>query len=170
MQLRLVISGLLVSFIQQRSSSQHLQHLNIAHIVLFPKKEDAIEISDFGPISLIHSAAKLFSKLLANRLSFVLNEMVSQAQSAFIKRQSIQDNFLYTQNLVKALYRTKQPALFLKLDIEKAFDSVLWDFLMEVLQQFGFGARWRGWVSFLLSTSSSTIMLNGSRGEWCKHY
>jgi hypothetical protein len=42
--------------------------------------------------------------------------------------------------------------------------------LMEVLQQFGFGARWRGWVSFLLSTSSSTIMLNGSRGEWCKHY
>jgi hypothetical protein len=41
--------------------AQHLQHLNAAHIVLFPKKEDATEISDFRPISLIHSAAKLFS-------------------------------------------------------------------------------------------------------------
>jgi mannosylglycoprotein endo-beta-mannosidase len=138
--------------------------------VLLPKKADATEISDFRPISLIHSAAKIFSKLLANRLSGELNGLVSRAQSAFIKKRSIQDNFMYTQNLIKSLHRSKQPALFLKLDIAKAFDTVRWDFLMEVLVQFGFGPRWRGWITSLLSTSSSSILLNGIRGRWYKHY
>jgi hypothetical protein len=100
---------------------QHLPLLNTAHIVLVPKKADAKCVTDFWLISLTHSIAKLFSKLLANRLAPELNELVSQAQSAFIKMRSIQDNFLYTQNLIKALYRSKQPGLFLKLDIAKAF-------------------------------------------------
>ena len=58
---------------------------------------------------------------------------MSRAQSAFIKKRSIHDNFLYTQNLIKELHRAKIPSLVLKLDIAKAFDSVRWDYLMEVL-------------------------------------
>jgi hypothetical protein len=77
--------------------------------------------------------AKLFSKMLATRLAPELNQLVSRAQSAVIKRQSIQDNFLYTQNIVRALHRNKKTGLFLKLDIAKVFDSVRWDYLLEVL-------------------------------------
>ncbi|CAN6171901.1 unnamed protein product [Urochloa humidicola] len=155
-------------FYQQHD--QHLSHLNTAHIVLIPKKPDAKGIADYRPISLIHSFAKLLSKLLANRLAPELNGMVSRAQSAFIKKRSIQDNFLYTQNLIWSLHRAKQAGLFLKLDIAKAFDTVRWDYLMEVLQQLGFGSRWRGWVTAILSTASTSILLNGSRGGWFKHY
>jgi hypothetical protein len=79
---------------------QHLQHLNTAHIVLIPKKPDAMSIADYRPISLTHIIAKLFSKCLAARLAPELNAMVSRAQSAFIKRRSIQDNFIYTQNQI----------------------------------------------------------------------
>jgi len=85
--------------------------------------------------------AKLISKLMANRLAGCLDQLISRAQSAFIKKRSIHDNFLYTQNLIKELYRAKYPALFLKLDIAKAFDTVRWDYLLEVLTQLGFGAR-----------------------------
>jgi hypothetical protein len=60
--------------------------------------------------------------------------------------------------------------LFLKLDIAKAFDSVRWDFLLEVLQQFGFGNKWRSWISTLLSTSSTATLINGARGRWFNHY
>jgi mannosylglycoprotein endo-beta-mannosidase len=60
--------------------------------------------------------------------------------------------------------------LFLKLDIAKAFDTVRWDFLMEVMQQMGFGNKWRSWISILLSTSSTVVMLNGSRGQWYNHF
>jgi hypothetical protein len=41
---------------------------------------------------------------------------------------------------------------------------------MEVLEQFGFGSRWRGWVSALLSTASTAVLLNGYRGKWFKHF
>jgi hypothetical protein len=148
---------------------QHLGQLNTAHIVLLPKSTDAKEVGDFRPISLIHSMAKLLSKLLSSRLSTELNVLVSRAQSAFIKRRCIHDNFLYTQNIIRALHRNKQPGLFLKLDISKAFDSVRWDYLLEVLEAFGFGSRWRGWISCLLRTSSTSILLNGVQGQRYRH-
>lgn len=149
---------------------QHLVHLNSAHVVLIPKKPDATKVTDFRPISLSHTIAKLISKCLASRLAPELISLISRAQSAFIKRRSIQDNFLYTQNLVRALHRNKQSGLFLKLDIAKAFDSVRWDFLMEVLEHFGFGSMWRNRVSALLASSSSAVLLNGVRGPWFKHF
>jgi hypothetical protein len=60
--------------------------LNTAYITLIPKKEGADQVKDFRPISLVHSFAKLITKLLANRLAGRLNEMISPIQSAFYKR------------------------------------------------------------------------------------
>jgi hypothetical protein len=86
---------------------QHLRLLNTAHLVLIPKKPDAKCIADYRPISLSHSIAELISKCLASRLSVELNSLVSRARSAFIKHRSTQDNFLYTQNLIRTLHRSK---------------------------------------------------------------
>lgn len=152
--------------------TQHDQHftlLNNAHIILLLKRADANSVTDYRPISLSHSTGKVISKLLATRLAGELNVLVSRSQSAFIKRRSIHDNFLYTQNIIKELHRSGLPALFLKLDIAKAFDSVRWDFLLEVLDRMGFGTRWRSWVSILLASASSSVLLNGARGRWFRH-
>ena len=75
----------------------------------------------------------------------------------------------YTQNLIRELRRAGKPTLFLKFDIAKAFDTVRWDYLLEVLQQLGFGDRWRAWVTTLLGKASSTVLLNGVRGKWFKY-
>jgi len=56
---------------------QGLEFLNSANIVLLPKKTDALKITDYRPISLMHSFAKIFAKLLANRLAPHLNSLVS---------------------------------------------------------------------------------------------
>ena len=58
--------------------------LNSAYITMIPKNDGA-EMKDFRPISLVHSFAKLITKILANRLVRRLNETVSPNQSAFIK-------------------------------------------------------------------------------------
>ena len=71
-----------------------------------------MKVGDFRPISLSHSITKLISKLLAIRLSTDLDKLVSRAQSAFIKKRSIHDNFLYTQNLIRELHKAKRPSLF----------------------------------------------------------
>ena len=92
--------------------------LNSANIVLIPKKPDALTVGDYCPISLTLNIAKIFSKLLANRLPPpLLNTLISKSQSAFIQKRCIQDNFLYVHNVVRRLHKPKKTALFLKLDI-----------------------------------------------------
>jgi len=141
-------------------NSQGLELLNSANIILLPKKHDAKRITDYRPIILIHSTAKLFSNLLANRLEPLLDSLVSKCQSAFIKKRSIHDNFLYARNTMRKLHKTMTPALFMKLDIQKAFDDVNWSYLIEVLQAFGFGPPWREWISILFLTATSRALLS----------
>jgi hypothetical protein len=116
--------------------------LNTAFITLIPKKDDAIQAGDFRPISLIHSFAKLIMEILANRLAARLDTIVPKNQSTFIKGRFIQDNFMLIQQTTRFLHSQKQPRIMLKLDITKAFDSVSWTFLMEVLEKLGFGRIW----------------------------
>lgn len=71
----------------------NFEMLNSAHITLIQKKEGADQVKDFRLIILVHSFAKLVTKLLANQLASKLQEMVSPNQSALIKGRFIQDNF-----------------------------------------------------------------------------
>lgn len=59
--------------------------------------------------------------------------------------------------------------LLLKLDISKAFNTVSWPFLLEVLRARGFGPNWCSWIEALLSTGSSRIILNGHQGPSISH-
>jgi mannosylglycoprotein endo-beta-mannosidase len=116
----------------------HLQWINSANIVLLPKKDGAEEVNDYRPNSLIHAIAKIIAKMLVTRLAPFMNDLVSNAQSAFIKKRSIHDNFMYVRNLARRLHKSKIPTLLFKLDIRKAFDSVSWEFILELLKRHGF--------------------------------
>jgi mannosylglycoprotein endo-beta-mannosidase len=146
-----------------------LHWLNSANIVLLPKKEGAEDISDFRPISLIHAIAKIIAKLLALRLAPFMNGLVSNAQSAFIKKRSIHDNFLYVKNLATRFNKAKIPALLFKLDIRKAFDSVRWEYILDLLQMRGFPPRFWDWVTALFATATSRVLLNGIVGVPIDH-
>jgi hypothetical protein len=93
--------------------------------------------------------------MMANRLAPYLDRLVASNQSAFIKGRSIHDNFMLVQQTIKVLHRRKIASLFLKLDISKAFDSVNWAFLLEILGHLGFGAIWRNLISNLLKSAST---------------
>lgn len=56
---------------------RQLRLLNSASRVLIPKNEEAIGVGDFRPISLVHSFAKLLTKVLANRLAPRLNNLIA---------------------------------------------------------------------------------------------
>ena len=101
---------------------------SILHISHLSQKKRMPHMSDFRPISLVHSFAKLITKILANRLAGKLDQLVSPNQSAFIKGRFIQDNFMLVQQTARHLHQQKQARLLLKLDITKAFDSVCWKF------------------------------------------
>lgn len=73
------------------------------------------------------------------------------------------------QQLARDLHRKKGLHILLKLDISKAFDSVSWSFLLELLQHLGFGRTWCNLICLLLSTSSTRIVINGDPGEFISH-
>jgi hypothetical protein len=108
--------------------------LNKALITLIPKKQEAMEIGDYRPISLVHSFSKLFSKVVANRLRRRLPDLVSANQSAFVKRRCLHDNFLLVRQVARRINQRKQAGVLLKLDLTRAFDSISWGFLFEVLR------------------------------------
>lgn len=147
----------------------HFAKVSTVNIVMLPKKEQPIDVAEFKPIGLIHSMAKLISKVLSLRLSRHMNKLISKNQSAFIKTHCIQDNFLYVQNLARNFHCTRTPTLMIKLDISKAFDSVSWPYPLDSLQRCGLGSRWREWVSILLATSNSAVILNGMPGPRIWH-
>jgi hypothetical protein len=143
--------------------------LNSALFVLLPKNDQPTHATHYRPISLIHSFAKLMSKIMSNRLQPRLDELISPCQSAFIAGRSIQDNFLYVQNLAKYYHRNNTPALLLKLDIAKAFDTVSWQYLLDMLQARGFPSRFRDWIALLFRTASSQVLINGVPGRSISH-
>lgn len=153
-------------FSNLQTSNRHW--LNSANIVLLPKKDGAEEIGDFRPINLIHAIAKIIAKVLSVRLAPFMNNLVSNAQSAFIKK-SIHDNFMYVRNLARRLHQNKTPSLLFKLDIRKAFDSVRWEYILDLLRRLGFPDRFRDWIAALFCTSSSRVLLNGIAGPPILH-
>ena len=166
-----VIKGDLMAALQAvwGKNFRNLWMLNSAYITLIPKKTEVDQVKDFRPISLVHRFAKLVTKMLANRLASHLDQMVSPNQSAFIKKRFIQDNFMLVQQTARFLHSQKQPRILLKLDITKAFDSVSWSFLLEVLDKMGFGSRWRDILCGLLVSSSTRVLLNGIPGDFIQH-
>jgi hypothetical protein len=143
--------------------------INEAFMVLLRKKSEPVEIKDYRPISLMHRFGKLVTKCLARRLALVLNELVHPSQSAFIQGGSIHDNLRAVHLTCKALQQSRRSHILLKIDIAKAFDSVGWPFLLEVLRRLGFSRRWRDWMSLILGTSSTKVLLNGRPGERICH-
>ena len=142
--------------------------LNSTFLLLIPKKEEAEDLRDFRPISLVGSVYKLLAKILANRLKSVMGEVISDSQQAFIQRRQILNAVLIANETLDSRLKDNKPGLLLKMDIEKAFNHVNWDFLMEVMSKMGFGHRWINWMKWCCSTATFSILINGSpSGFFC---
>ncbi|KAJ4776087.1 RNA-directed DNA polymerase (reverse transcriptase)-related family protein [Rhynchospora pubera] len=146
-----------------------LSDSNQAHIVLVPKKELSGSVQDFRPISVINYVPKLISKVLANRLKQVLPHLISSGQTGFLAGRYIAENFNCAREFLHHIENSKQPGLMFKIDFAKAFDSVSWSFLIQVLEQRGIPCKFVSWIRLILSSASSSILLDGTPGEPFTH-
>ncbi|RVW79372.1 E3 SUMO-protein ligase MMS21 [Vitis vinifera] len=138
-----------------------VRSLNNTFLVLIPKKSGAEDLGDFRPISLLGGLYKLLAKVLANRLKRVIGKVVSSAQNAFVMGRQILDASLIANEVIDSWQKRKEKGLICKLDIEKAYDSINWNFLMKVLQKMGFGNKWVGWMWSCVSSAKFSILVNG---------
>ncbi|GJR97507.1 putative reverse transcriptase domain, reverse transcriptase zinc-binding domain protein [Tanacetum coccineum] len=98
-----------------------------------------------------------------------LNDIVSDNQSAFILGRSIWDNILLTQELMHNYHLNRgPPRCACKIDIQKAYDTVCWKFLNEVLIGFGFHEKMIKWIMACVTSTSFSININGDLNEYFK--
>ncbi|GJU12746.1 RNA-directed DNA polymerase, eukaryota [Tanacetum coccineum] len=135
---------------------------NSSFITLIPKIPNANMVKDFRPISLIGSVYKIVAKILANRLVMVLGDLVSDTQSAFVKDRQILDGPFILNELVQWCKKKRKQSMIFKVDFEKAYDSVRWDFIDTILKKFGFGDKWCNWIGSCLQSSRGSVLVNGS--------
>lgn len=81
-------------------------------------------LSDYRPISLVSSMYKIVAKVLSRRLRKVLLKIISEVQTAFLSGRCILDGVLITNEVVDCWKRSKKQGIILKLDFDKAYDSV----------------------------------------------
>jgi len=67
-----------------------------------------------------------------------------------------------------AIHNSDIETVFLKLDFEKAFDSISWDFLFELLLARGFGKCWIDWIKLCLFSGTSSILVNEQPENYIK--
>ncbi|KAF3775371.1 Transposon TX1 uncharacterized protein [Nymphaea thermarum] len=114
---------------------------NQATCVLVLKRPNPTDVSHFRPISILGTPYKIVAKLLS--LRHVMASIINPFQVAFIKCRRLHDAVVLDNEVVHSFYWLRLPSFILKLDISKAFDSVSWEFLSDLLTCLAFGLSFR---------------------------
>ena len=135
---------------------------NASFIALIPKVTDPQCLHDFRPISLIGYVYKIVAKLLANRMKRVMPFIIDERQSAFIAGRHLLHSVIIANEAVEEARRGQKSCMIFKVDFERAYDSVSWDFLSYMLRRLGFCNKWIHWIEGCLKSASVSVLVNGS--------
>ena len=107
------------------------------------------------------SLYKVLAKLLANKLKCVIGSVISYTQTAFVPGRQILDGILVANEVVDEVKKLNQIMLLFKVDFEKAYDSVDWTYLDDVMSKMSFPNLWRKWIKECVTTAMATVLVNG---------
>ena len=117
------------------------------------KDKDKRHTKNWRTISLLNVDTKLVSEVLAERLKTAVSSLISSNQTAYLNGRFISERRRLTSDILKGFLLT--------VDIEKAFDSINHNFLLRVLENYGFSQEFLKWISILLQNQESCVINGG---------
>ncbi|KAL9240981.1 hypothetical protein vseg_015142 [Gypsophila vaccaria] len=135
---------------------------NATNLTLIPKCDAPKIVMHFRPIACCNVVYKVISKLLCTRLASVLPHIIDKNQGAYIQGRNIQENILIFQDLVRLYERPhSSPRCLLKIDLQKAYDSVEWNFVAQMLDHLQFPLDFKTMIMECITSPSYSLSLNG---------
>ncbi|XP_057250103.1 uncharacterized protein LOC130591185 [Beta vulgaris subsp. vulgaris] len=143
-------------------SGRILKEVNTTVITLIPKNSCPKNVTEYRPISCCNTLYKCITKVLCNRLRLVLHDLIMENQGGFVHGRNIIHNIMVIQDLTKHYGRKQtQPGCLLKIDLQKAYDTVNWKFLGEMLEALSFPSQFRQLVMECVTTPKFSLTIDG---------
>ena len=95
----------------------------------------------------------------------VLHKIIDQKKSAFIEGRGLLDSVVLVNKVIDEVRRIKGKCTIIKVDFEKTYDSVNWEFLLYMMAKLGFCDKWIKWIRDCLESSTISVLVNGSPTE-----
>ena len=160
-----LIQNLFMAYVNEVLETGISNSRNVSVIKLIYKKTGEIFLlTNFRPISLINTDVKIITKVLTERLLYKLPSIIHSTQTAVYGRK-IDQNIHLVRDLIDLANKNDEPAAFIFLDQEKAFDRVNHNFLFQTMEAFGIGQKFIKWVSTIYKNASSVLCVNGHFSE-----
>jgi len=136
-------------------------------IVLIPKESNPQPLKNFRPISLCNVIFKVITKVLVSHLRPFLVDLISPLQSSFNPGRGTTDNVILAQEVVHFIHhsRAKKGTIAFKIDLEKAYDRLNWDFLELTLHDFGFPSATISLIMSCVQSSNLSVLWNGAKTD-----
>jgi hypothetical protein len=83
-------------------------------------------------------------------MALVVDRLIASNQTAFIKGRYILESVATAHEILHSVHYNHSQGFVLKLNYEKAYDKVNWEFLLDILVKRGFGGKWLDWIKCIL--------------------
>ena len=136
-------------------------------LTLIPKKDrEPTLLKNWRPLTLLNTDYKILSKVLANRLQPILQYLISECQTGFLKNRNIMENIRRSLEVMEFCDRRRVEAILLSVDFEKCFDSIEYRAIEGSLRFFQFGENFIQWVMLLFTDFQLSAQNAGFLTPW----
>ena len=133
--------------------------------LILKRDKNSLFVLSWHPITLFNVDYKIITKLFSKRLSLFLPKLINRDQKGFVKGCAISENLLHLQKLLSACEEVNTEGMLVLLDIKKAFDSIGWKFIKDILVQFQLPQSFIRWFKIFYNGKELHIMNNGYLSE-----